>query len=134
MPETAGGSAARWGPLFSARAATWAETWEGAEGWGTPVYEYVLDRVEVGSDSRLLDCGCGAGRFARMAADRGASVAGIDASKGLIEIAALATSRRCRGKTVRSMSQRGSAPSSSPMTRCERSAKLRACHGASLRS
>ena len=88
MPETAGGSAARWGPLFSARAATWAETWEGAEGWGTPVYEYVLDRVEVGSDSRLLDCGCGAGRFARMAADRGASVAGIDASKGLIEIAA----------------------------------------------
>jgi predicted TPR repeat methyltransferase len=36
----------------------------------------------------LLDCGCGAGRFARMAADRGASVAGIDASAELIEIAA----------------------------------------------
>lgn len=88
MPETAGGSAARWGPLFGARAATWAETWEGTEGWGTPVYEHVLDRAEVGSDSRVLDCGCGAGRFARMAADRGASVAGIDASKELIEIAA----------------------------------------------
>jgi SAM-dependent methyltransferase len=36
----------------------------------------------------VLDCGCGAGRFARMAADRGASVAGIDAAKELIEIAA----------------------------------------------
>ena len=84
----AGGSAARWGPLFGARAATWAATWEGPEGWGTPVYEHVLNRAEIGSDSRVLDCGCGAGRFARMAADRGASLAGIDASKELIGIAA----------------------------------------------
>ena len=88
MPETASGSAARWGPLFGARAATWAETWEGPEGWGRPVYEHVLDRAEIGSGSRVLDCGCGAGRFARMAADRGASVAGLDASKELIAIAA----------------------------------------------
>ena len=88
MPENAGGSAARWGPLFGARAATWAETWEGTEGWGTPVYEHVLDRAGIGSASRVLDCGCGAGRFARMAADRGASLAGIDASKELIGIAA----------------------------------------------
>ena len=29
----------------------------------------------------MLDCGCGAGRFARMAADRGARVAGIDAAE-----------------------------------------------------
>ena len=87
MPENAGGSAARWGPLFGARAATWAETWEGTEGWGTRVYEHVLDRAGIGSDSRVLDCGCGAGRFARMVADRGASVAGIDASKELIAIA-----------------------------------------------
>ena len=62
------GSATRWGPLFGGRARDWAETWEGPRGWGTPVYEHVLD------------CGCGAGRFARMPADRGASVAGIDAA------------------------------------------------------
>jgi SAM-dependent methyltransferase len=36
----------------------------------------------------VLDCGCGAGRFATMAADRGAEVAGIDASGELIDIAA----------------------------------------------
>jgi SAM-dependent methyltransferase len=88
MPEAAGGSATRWGPLFGARAAAWAETWEGPAGWGTPVYEHVLERAEVGLGSRVLDCGCGAGRFARMAADRGASVAGIDAANELIEIAA----------------------------------------------
>jgi SAM-dependent methyltransferase len=83
-----GGSATRWGPLFGGRARDWAETWEGHRGWGTPVYEHVLDRAKIGSGTRVLDCGCGAGRFARMAADRGAIVAGIDAAKELIEIAA----------------------------------------------
>lgn len=88
MPESLGGSATRWGPLFGARATAWAETWEGPSGWGTPVYEHVLDRAEIGPGTHLLDCGCGAGRLARMAADRGARVAGIDASEELIEIAA----------------------------------------------
>ena len=87
-PTAAGGSATRWGPLFGARAETWAETWESPAGWGTPVYEHVLERADIGSGSRVLDCGCGAGRFARMAADRGASAAGIDASAELVEIAA----------------------------------------------
>lgn len=82
-----GGSAGRWGPLFGARARDWAETWEGPGGWGTPVYEHVLDRARIGVGSSALDCGCGAGRFARMAADRGASVAGIDAAQELIDIA-----------------------------------------------
>ena len=88
MPKAAGGSATRWGPLFGARAAAWAETWEGPAGWGKPVYEHVLYQAEIGSGSRVLDCGCGAGLFARMAAERGASVAGIDAAEELIEIAA----------------------------------------------
>jgi SAM-dependent methyltransferase len=82
-----GGSAGRWGPLFGARARDWAETWEGPGGWGTPVYEHVLNRAKIGVGSSALDCGCGAGRFARMAADRGASVAGIDAAQELIDIA-----------------------------------------------
>ncbi|MPZ74552.1 MAG: methyltransferase domain-containing protein [Nitriliruptorales bacterium] len=81
------GSASRWGPLFGAHAEDWAETWEGPQGWGTPVYEYVLDRTRIGPGTRVLDCGCGAGRFARMAADAGAAVAGIDASEALIDIA-----------------------------------------------
>ncbi|MGN6564207.1 MAG: class I SAM-dependent methyltransferase [Thermomicrobiales bacterium] len=81
------GSATRWGPLFSAGAADWAETWEGPFGWGTPVYTHVLDRENVGQGTRLLDCGCGAGRFARLAADCGANVAGIDASEAMIAIA-----------------------------------------------
>jgi SAM-dependent methyltransferase len=80
-----------WGPLFGARAGDWAETWEGSSGYGTPVYEYVLDQARIGTNTRLLDCGCGAGRFTRMAANRGASVAGIDASKELVAVATLRT-------------------------------------------
>jgi SAM-dependent methyltransferase len=52
------------------------------------VYEHVLRRAEIGPGKTVLDCGCGAGRFARMAADRGARVAGIDAAQQLIAIAA----------------------------------------------
>ena len=82
------GSAERWGPLFGAHAQDWAETWEGPTGWGSPVYRHVLDRAMIGSGTTVLDCGCGAGRFARMAADRGGRVAGIDAAEQLIAIAA----------------------------------------------
>ncbi len=88
MPhEAPSGSATRWGPLFGSRARDWAETWEGVHGWGKPVYEHVIDRTEIGHGTRVLDCGCGAGRFARMAADRGASVAGVDAAEQLVAIA-----------------------------------------------
>jgi SAM-dependent methyltransferase len=82
------GSGAWWGPLFGARAATWAETWEGPAGWGTAVYAHVLDQAQIGPDVTVLDCGCGAGRFVHLAAQRGARVAGIDASRELVEIAA----------------------------------------------
>jgi SAM-dependent methyltransferase len=73
--------------LFGARAAIWAQTWEGPQGWGTPVYAHVLDRAGVGSGRSVLDCGCGAGRFVRLAADQDAAVAGIDASAELVAIA-----------------------------------------------
>jgi len=82
------GSGTRWGPLFGARASTWAETWEGPRGWGTPVYEHVLDRARIGQGTTVLDCGCGAGRFVGLATQRGAALAGIDASGELAEIAA----------------------------------------------
>ena len=81
------GSAGWWGPLFGARARDWADTWEGPAGWGTAVYEHVLNHAGIGPGTRVLDCGCGAGRFAGLAAGRGATVAGIDAAGALVEIA-----------------------------------------------
>jgi SAM-dependent methyltransferase len=77
--------------LFSSRAEEWAATWEGPVGWGIDLYEHVLRRVPIGRGSKVLDVGCGAGRFARMAADRGAAVAGLDAAEALVEIAARLT-------------------------------------------
>lgn len=85
------GSAARWGPLFGTGASTWSETWEGPHGWGTRVYEHVLDLAPIGPGTTVLDCGCGAGRFVGLATQRGAAVAGIDASAELAEIAAKRT-------------------------------------------
>jgi SAM-dependent methyltransferase len=51
---------------------------EGPRGWGAPLHAAVLDATGVGADTSLLDVGCGAGLFARAAADRGAWVTGID--------------------------------------------------------
>jgi SAM-dependent methyltransferase len=68
-----------------------------AEGWSVPaadwadqeeksaqVYERALDLLAVGSGTRLLDVGCGAGGFCRRAAARGAAVAGLDASETML--------------------------------------------------
>jgi len=81
------GSGTRWGPLFGAEAEVWADTWEGSRGWGTSVYEHVMQAANIGAGTSVLDCGCGAGRFVRLAADQGATVAGIDAASGLVQIA-----------------------------------------------
>jgi len=106
------GSSALWGPLFGDGARTWAETWEGDNGWGGPAYDFVLTATAVGEGTRVLDCGCGAGRFLAMAASRGANVAGLDAAEQMVEIAASAylalmsapvTFSLCRGRTTCSM-------------------------------
>jgi SAM-dependent methyltransferase len=47
-------------------------------GWGAPLHAAVLDATAVGPGTTLLDLGCGAGLFARAAADRGALVTGVD--------------------------------------------------------
>lgn len=72
---------------WEARAADWAEVMEGEEGWGVPVYRHVLDAIEIGQGARVLDVGCGSGRFCRMAADRGARICGLDATPGFVTIA-----------------------------------------------
>jgi SAM-dependent methyltransferase len=73
--------------LWGERAADWAELLEKADApWLGPAYELVLDRL-VRPGTRLLDVGCGSGRFCAMAAARGARVSGIDATPELLTIA-----------------------------------------------
>lgn len=94
---TTTGSAATQAAIWSERARDWAEVMEGWNGWAIPVYRHVLERVEVGLDTELLDVGCGAGRFLRIAADRGARCAGLDATEALVQIAR----ERVRGGDLR---------------------------------
>ena len=56
--------------------------------WAEPLYAAVLDAAAVGPGTSLLDLGCGAGLFARVAADRGARVTGIDRDPVAVELAA----------------------------------------------
>lgn len=73
--------------FWSERARDWADVMEGWTGWGIPVYRHILERVAVDRGTAVLDVGCGAGRFSRIAADRGAAVAGLDATEAFVEIA-----------------------------------------------
>jgi SAM-dependent methyltransferase len=50
-------------------------------------YVHLLDRTEVGPGTRYLDIACGGGLAVRLAYERGARVAGLDASKRLATIA-----------------------------------------------
>ena len=72
------------GEAWGARARDWAYL---AEGFARPGYEAVFGAADVGAGTRLLDIACGAGLAAWLAAGRGASVAGIDASEALLRIA-----------------------------------------------
>jgi SAM-dependent methyltransferase len=77
------GSASRWGPLWGARPADWALS----EDLQRPTYEAALERTGLEPGWRVLDVGCGAGAFLRLAADGGAEPSGLDASEALIAFA-----------------------------------------------
>jgi SAM-dependent methyltransferase len=77
------GSAARWGPLWGARADDWARS----EEQHVPAYEEAIRRVGLGPGQRVLDIGCGAGVFLQLVAERGALPFGIEASEALIDLA-----------------------------------------------
>jgi SAM-dependent methyltransferase len=83
MSTTMTGTAEQWGPLWGADARAWAAV----EEQQLPTYEAAIERLGIGSGQRVLDLGCGSGVYLRAAADRGAEVAGLDASEALLEIA-----------------------------------------------
>ncbi|HTN81990.1 MAG TPA: class I SAM-dependent methyltransferase, partial [Acidimicrobiales bacterium] len=77
-------------------------SWEQVdEGWGRKAVDYaylleaqmwpeyleLLDACEVAAGTRVLDVACGPALALRLAHDRGATVAGIDASRRLVKIA-----------------------------------------------
>lgn len=72
------------GELWSERAGDWAELQEPQH---RPKYEDAIRRTGLSPGKAVLDLGCGAGVFCRLAADAGASVTGIDAAPGLVELA-----------------------------------------------
>jgi ubiquinone/menaquinone biosynthesis C-methylase UbiE len=78
------GSATVQGELWGVRARDWAEA---QEGFSRPLYEAVLRTTGIGNGALVLDVGCGAGLFCVLAAERGARVAGFDATAAFIAIA-----------------------------------------------
>jgi SAM-dependent methyltransferase len=78
------GSASVQGDLWGADPRGWAEE---AESRLQPLYEAVLDRIELSPATRVLDAGCGSGLFVVLAAARGLRAVGLDAAPGLIEYA-----------------------------------------------
>ena len=85
LPSTAAadGSAQRWGPLWGARPADWALS----EDQQVPTYEAALRRVDLRHGQLVLDVGCGVGSFLQVVAERGARLAGVDASEELLDVA-----------------------------------------------
>jgi SAM-dependent methyltransferase len=81
--DVVGSKALRWGQAWGSRAHEWAQT----EEQQLPTYEAALDRLGVGAGHRVLEVGCGSGVFLRAAADRGATVSGVDSSERLVELA-----------------------------------------------
>ncbi len=82
--SVAGGTADVQSALWGMRPREWCEM----EAQVRPVYDAVLERLAVGHGTELLDVGCGAGLAARLAAQPGAVVSGLDATPELLAIAA----------------------------------------------
>lgn len=72
------------GELFGRGARDWAGLMEPRN---RALYDAVHDRIGIAAGTRLLDVGCGPGGAARLARERGARVAGLDASSGSLAVA-----------------------------------------------
>jgi len=62
-------------------------------GGGAPATAYALDKAQPGPGTRFLDVGCGLGGPCRMAAQRGATVTGVDLTPEFVEAATDLTAR-----------------------------------------
>jgi SAM-dependent methyltransferase len=72
------------GDLWGARAQAWSEV---QEGQCRPLFEAVFAAIAPGPGTHLLDAGCGSGMALQLAAARGVTVSGIDASQALLTVA-----------------------------------------------
>ena len=70
--------------LWSARACDWAELQEVAF---EPLYRAAFEAAQLGTQTELLDVGCGSGLALSVAKKLGAIVSGLDAAEALIAIA-----------------------------------------------
>jgi SAM-dependent methyltransferase len=78
------GSAEVQGELWGRAPRDWAELQEPKH---APLWHAMLEAAGVREGSRVFDAGCGGGGAAVLAAERGATVSGLDASAPLLEIA-----------------------------------------------
>ena len=69
------------GDLWGQRVEDWAALQEEHH---KPLWNAMLASLEVGPGVRFVDLGCGAGGASELAADLGASVAGLDAAEAMI--------------------------------------------------
>ena len=76
------------GQAWGSRAVDWAYLFEP---YSRPANEAVFLECGVGRGTSVVDIGCGSGFALRLAADRGAVVAGLDASNALLAIARVRT-------------------------------------------
>ena len=72
------------GELWGKSPNGWAEVQEILH---KPLWNAMLDAVEVGADTIMLDVGCGSGGSSVLAKERGAEVHGIDVAEGLLSFA-----------------------------------------------
>jgi SAM-dependent methyltransferase len=72
------------GKLWSVAPQYWSRYFEP---FFVPMYKKTLEQLPLNSDSLLLDAGCGSGLFSHMAIATGAQVIGVDAARGLLEMA-----------------------------------------------
>ena len=81
---TTRGSSPVQGPLWGRRAHDWSEI---QEPQSRALYEVMLKALALTRDTTLLDVGCGTGMFCELAALKGSSVIGLDASTALLDLA-----------------------------------------------
>jgi SAM-dependent methyltransferase len=72
------------GKLWSTAPQYWARHFEP---FFLPMYKKVLEQLTLTGNTLLLDDGCGSGLFSYMAIRAGAEVIGIDAARGLLDVA-----------------------------------------------